>query len=1126
MSRFLQHGCARVPVTALAFCGKFVLSAEGPFLRVFQREKRAQILSERLFKSQAVHGILEVHSSEQERSSIILVYGGLFVRLVKIFVDRPDELSKGPVFKVADWILDVASCPVPFDSTAGEKLDASADCSTVAVTAHNALLRFSWSINDPSLTLSSEELTCASRCMLYSAHCLWLSHSKVLVASGTAFGEILVWSCDFSSAAQAESSIHHFFTGHEGSIFGVRISSAFTTGDGNGSTCRLLASCSDDRTIRLWNITPLPKSTVMPASQDVLGLVQDRETGFGANISDQSKSLAVAWGHTSRVWAVRFVERTQFRINQLMSFGEDATTRVWQLDYEVDSSQALTVDIKLSDTSSFHSGKNIWSMATNYHHDGDKIEIVTGAADSAITSHLWPFEKLESVAEHSKADVQRSFAFLSPGSVISTANSGQVWKADVARKDGDVLWHSLGQLDELQGYSIAAGVPELGLAFIASKNGQVFCVGESSTHLSSLTQVERKISGIYASSVCTPDGKTLVSLFVTQVGETVAEHFLFSRDAELKIVRKVALRLPSPFVPTSATYAISDGCSVAFVGSRSGGLVIFPEVPFHDTSEIYEYQFSARHKLHTPEAIARLLWAPSTVLDSSKSLGLLISVGRDGRCTATDISQSLTTTLVHQSSLPLGPNAEGCYIDPQSKDLMVYGFRSKHFVLYNVTLEQEVLSVECGGAHRIWSFCPLPPGGGVGGTFVWNHANTFKLYHTAQASHDILRTGGHGREIKALAACPTRPGLLATGAEDTTIRLFQYGEVVWEHKHADFTSVKTIRKHVTGIQHLAWSADGRFLFSSGGGEEFFVWRVQNVPVIGLGVVCEAVCPTESENFDLRIMNFEVEQIGPTDPRDHGLDEDRDGEFIITMVFSDSTLRRYTYTSKLSTKTFRLIHVGTYATSCLTQVIHVDYRHFLTAGTDGHITFWPNIQTTSSSHKKAAVDNLRTELSFATRKMVHQSTVKALSHQRITADAALLLTGGDDNAVALSLIKTRHNHETKTSSTSVSTLIMPTAHAATVTASALLRCSEDENRFLAVTSGNDQRVKVWEITVDLEKEGVEGVDVSCVADEPTAVADVSDMAVLGCKEEDERRRTVVLVGVGMDAWTLDLGLHGE
>ncbi|KAK8237965.1 WD40-repeat-containing domain protein [Phyllosticta capitalensis] len=1115
MSRFLQHGCARVPVTALAFCDKHVLSAEGPFLHVFQRDEPSPVLSDKIFKSQAVHGILKVHSSENDQSTTILAYGGLYVRLIKILLDRSNgySLFKGPIAKASDWILDIASC-----QSAPETLDALADFSTVAVTAHNALVRLSWSMNDPSLSLSLHSLTTESRCMLYSAHCLWLSRDKILVASGTAFGEILIWSFDFSDIQNAKSSIHHFFTGHEGSIFGVRISSSFTTGDESGSPCRLLASCSDDRTIRLWDVSTLPNKAVMSSSKDVLGLVQDRETGFGANISpDNSESLAIAWGHTSRVWAVRFVEKpSSSQINQLVSFGEDATSRLWGLNFKATDAEPLAVDVKLMDTSSFHAGKNIWSMAMDPNDENGKIGIVTGAADSAIVSHVWPFEKLESAAEQSKADVQRSFTFLSPRSVITTANSGQVWRADVGK--GGVAWRRLKHVDELQGYSISAGLPELGLAFIASKNGHVYCVSERDDQLHTIAKVKRKIAGIYASSISGPDERTLVSLFVTQVGESLASHFLISNDTQ-ETVRRVTFILPSPFIPTSATYVISEDSGIAFIGSRSGGLAIYTKVPFVASGEIEEFQYVARHKLHTPEATTCLLWAPSAGADSSTSLGHLVSVGRDGRCAAINISPNLTTTLVHQSSLPFGPNAEGCYIDPQNNHLMVYGFRSKHFVLFNPAIEQEVLSVECGGAHRIWSFCPMPPGEGTGGTFIWNHANTFKLYHMAQASHRALRAGGHGREIKAMAACPTRPGLLATGAEDTTIRLFQYGEVGLECRRPDFTSVKTIRKHVTGIQHLAWSDDGRFLFSSGGGEEFFVWRIRNVPVIGLGVVCEAVCPTESEDFDLRIMSFEVEQRRSGQVQRQGLDEDENGEFIITLVFSDSTLRRYTYTSTSSSKSFHLLQVGTYATSCLTQVIHLSHRQLLTAGTDGHVAFWHTPQPPSVSDGGAFAE--RIEVSFAMRKAIHQSTVKALSYQRVTKDATLLLTGGDDNALAIHLIKTKDNAEPELPQVSMGTLLMPDAHAATVTASVLLRYGENANKFLAVTSGNDQRVKVWEITVDLAREGVEGVDVRCVANEPTAVADVSDMDVLG-HEEGEGMRTVVLVGVGMDAWTLNLG----
>lgn len=80
------------------------------------------------------------------------------------------------------------------------------------------------------------------------------------------------------------------------------------------------------------------------------------------------------------------------------------------------------------------------------------------------------------------------------------------------------------------------------------------------------------------------------------------------------------------------------------------------------------------------------------------------------------------------------------------------------------------------------------------------------------------------------------------------------------------------------------------------------------------------------------------------------------------------------------------------------------------------------------------------------------------------------------------------------------------------------------RLLAVTSGSDQRVKVWEIVVDAEKAGADALDARRLADKGTAVADVSDVVLLAAESGNgsiEQKRTVVVVGVGMEAWTVDV-----
>lgn len=1164
-----QHECTRTPVTALAFAGPYILTAEGPFLRVFLKNGSDCLYSEKIFKNQTVHGLVVIDASRPDYSSVI-AYGGHLVRYLRLSHDevaRTFALNQGPVARVSDWVLDLAH---PFQEL--NRPPSSSSHATLAVTAHNQIVRLCWTSSTPSTctanppTLTVSNLTISSRCILYSAHLSWLSAAKVLVASGTAFGEILVWSCDFTDLEKPRSCVHHFFTGHEGSVFGVQISPPFSVSENQEARHQLLASCSDDRTVRIWDISQLPDGGDFSTSDDALGLVQDRETGFGANVnSDQEDCLAIAWGHTSRVWAIRFVGfSASDKVRRFVSFGEDATSRVWDLDCKASEHgqpKRLKVSTKLLDTRAFHSGKNIWATDLALSPQFAGFETCTGAADSAIVSTHWPLNPLESVSPQPTTDAHRCCSFVSDRLVISATNSGKIIRG---RDDDDgFVWEVVDHIEDLKGYSVSVGLPECTLAFLAGSSGKIYAYQDSTRQFSVVAQLSRKISGAFASRFRDSDGSDFVSLIVTTVSAKVAESFLFSWNPdtlELQLRRKAALELPRSFIVTSALYTPTSAQTIIFLGARNGSVAQFSDLTPEETSEADTVQSRAIFELHAPETVTSLVWIPrdsSTV--NPNHLGYLISTGRDGHYAATEIYTDKHAVVAHQISLPFGPNVEGCYVDGDS--LIVYGFRGKHFVVVNASTEQEVFSVECGGAHRIWSFCPSAEG--EGGTFVWNQASTLKLHSTGVLSHRIIRSGGHGREIKAAAACPSDPCIVATGAEDTTIRIFEYG--AHDGSQPDFRCVRVLRKHVTGIQHLAWSDDGYYLFSSGGYEEFFVWRVRRLPIIGLGIVCEAVCPPESELPDLRIMSFSAQPISTAED---------DAIFHVTLVYSDSTIRvsntpqhsphppnlptdppqAYFYASTPTAKTFALLHVGTYLTSCLTQATHLSPSLLLTAGTDGHIAFWPLPTAPPSPPPNANDANADPDplpLTPTTRTRLHQSTIKALACARLSPATSLLLTAGDDNAVAFTLLTTGEetNTASRTKTKTKTTLVIPRAHAATVTSAVLLRAGGKEGgeeRLVAVTAGSDQRVKVWEVVVergallDGEEEGsgpsrgVDAVRVRRLADEGTAVADVSDVVVLAAAAEEGRRRidgmeeeaaaqrrTVVVVGVGMEAWGLDV-----
>ena len=254
------------------------------------------------------------------------------------------------------------------------------------------------------------------------------------------------------------------------------------------------------------------------------------------------------------------------------------------------------------------------------------------------------------------------------------------------------------------------------------------------------------------------------------------------------------------------------------------------------------------------------------------------------------------------------PNIEGCYVDPGTSRLILYGFNSKYFVVYDESRHIELMRVDCGGAHRLWAFHPARNGATkFPGSFAWTQASQFMWVFGRTMETKLIKEAGHGREIKASSICPisTCSGktLLATGAEDTEIRLFEYEN---KSPSKSLKCVRIIKQHNTGIQHLSWSKDGKYLFSSGGQEEFFIWKIQQVPIIGIGVVLLSALPHTGETSDLRITSFDTEFTAVTDERDAQL-------YPMIKVFMHFPTPQSGYTSTIS-----ITRHGIYFPQALTQ----------------------------------------------------------------------------------------------------------------------------------------------------------------------------------------------------------------
>ena len=1026
--------------------------------------------------------------------------------------------------------------------------------------------------------------------MFYSAHLIWLSPTKILIASGTAFGDVIVWSF---TIGQGHGTIrkHYAFPAHEGSVFGVRISEPLYLSPDEPAS-RLLASCSDDRSIRIWDVTNLSECSANPNLDQEPG-----DTGFRTWTEEpdrsapctEAKHLATATGHVSRIWSVHFLPQLVCRGRQhdlikFVSIGEDATCRIWKLTSlsTENTCDSYPYSISLLATAITHSGKNIWSISTlersldHLNHLG----FVVGGADAGIsaysakslankepkylewsldgvfhemTSYLGPNTMTTQGLEGLRSDIVRSYAFLGDGNFIYTTNSGALISsrsspAHLLNED-KLGWKCIGIFPNLKGYSVTTSLPRLSLAFFAEAGGAIRAYDGTSDVVFPVLQVDRKVTGLFVQEVKMDEGsqQNLVVLTVTFLGSRppkfISLEYQSTKRSHLSIsdIKDIDISMVFQKEITAVHTIFQERSTIHFIGSRNGYITALQIVPIDQP--ILEQSncrsdtaiLSVLEHTHGKEAVTSMQW----IKDGNTRGGWLFSTGRDGHLVVHHFDRTFSKpTLVHRLPVPLGQNLEGLHMDLELRELLVHGFYSTNFILYDVLAAQEIMSTQCGGAHRTWAFDlhrSADTGRITGGTLIWTKASKSNLHSVTESPNRITRSGFHGREVRVCAIASTSlPGsslgpLIATGAEDTDIRLLSYINCSSSRGvEQDFRCIAIMRKHNTGIQSLKWSGDGSYLFSSGGFEEFFVWKISATPVLSVGVICESVLPVEAGS-DLRIPDFAIKELD---------ESDKEGkEFLIALVYSNSTIKTYRYsTSKVDGRRWTLIGQSHYTASCLTLIEFFKFEDLalsLTAATDGHIALWKQYDHSNPMFAPAE-DNSDCGRPLKCIR-IHQNAIKCVSVTQLSQTVTLILTGADDNSIGITLLKHQRDGGWQSLPMLSSTMIIPRAHAASITTSTIFHLSEDASQtggqlhLQAVTSGNDQRIKIWHISVDISAPGVEGVAVEKLDNVPTAVADVSSVAVFPVgvhaagHGSDESligaRRKILVCGVGMEVWNM-------
>ncbi|KAI0170460.1 hypothetical protein BJ166DRAFT_516082 [Pestalotiopsis sp. NC0098] len=1167
------------PITALAFYTSstdgrlYLLAGEDNHVKLYDVETSEFRGDIGLFPAQSVHGIAVSAGGGGGKKQRILVWGGYSVAilptdLVEAVVsdgrDGVSTMTRPVVVEAADWVFEGIVSPHAPDELA-------------LLTAHNDLIRARY--DEESGRIEFRETVSPSRPILYSGNLAWEEPDCILVAAGTVFGEIVVWKYSAIPGQDPRCEVLFMFSGHEGSIFGVHVSPIIHLE--TGESLRLLASCSDDRTIRVWDITDpqdLSSGTRDEYQRKILAV---RQTGFGDSIEESSaeessaRCLAVAMGHISRIWQVEFPQ-SQAQLSSasidLWSFGEDATAQKWSLSLGTPETpsdsigKAQTPDLptrtrgQLKNEAVYanHNGKNIWAHAITTDQNGQLL-VVTGASDGKLAvignslriteertldevpampeivqneddtvvlapdattlaaesdlpvpapeldpendnpdSKVAKPKKKKNKVKKPVKDFFNRYALLSDGTVLTSTKNGRFFVGNAIKGSS---WEQLFLPDHFgeasSTYAVVKGSFDASAAYVGTAEGDVFVYHSGGpSEFKHVARVHGKVADIFPLETSSEDHDREYQrkqVLVTVLGSDSAS--LLELDGA-SVIKEVQVPVDRRSTVTSA--AIHSSFMV--LGSRTGYITML-EVADDKT---YEVKTSVEPK--TNDCVTSIIFLPPQPDDESAVNFLTTS--RDGRFriyTLYKFPESLRVTMIHETSPPFGPIIEGAWLAAAEDDvhggldLILYGFRSTKFVVWNETQRREVASIECGGGHRTFVYDPSPRQTASSGGFrlVWTQASQLCFFSQTHAPHRALKPGGHGREIKAVA---TSGDLVATAAEDTTIR-------IWSHDDKKPPRcLAVLESHTAGIQSMKWHGQSH-LFSSGGNKEFFVWRLGQLRSAYRGQIavrCEAVYPDRTDDLDLRIMNFDVSCM---------TNDTEDPSFLISMALSNSTLLAYAYSEAAG---FRLVARGAYTGACMTLVqhLHVDNNNdddsgaatiqVLTAATDGYLTIWEAHVSLYPSQTEAS--EFQTKL--VTR--AHQSTMKSLAVGTAPPPSPggetsyLVATGGDDDAVgAVHLRRDPSTGQFAVASKSV----VRSAHAAAVTGLALLSVSP-ETAVLASCS-NDQRVKRWEVA------GWRGEAprFRLLDNRYSAVADAGDLEVLG------EGGSFVVGGVGLEIWAV-------
>ncbi|XP_071406469.1 tRNA (34-2'-O)-methyltransferase regulator WDR6 [Pithys albifrons albifrons] len=425
-------------------------------------------------------------------------------------------------------------------------------------------------------------------------------------------------------------------------------------------------------------------------------------------------------------------------------------------------------------------------------------------------------------------------------------------------------------------------------------------------------------------------------------------------------------------------------------------------------------------------------------------------------------------------------------------DLLVLGFHADNFVVWSSRTSENLHCIPCGGGHRSWSYCSSPSAE----AFAFIKSGDVMLYcrEAEPCEQQVLLASLHGREItcvRRLGAVEV-PGhaalnVLVTGSEDTTACVL----VLSEHSRAAVPLAR-LSDHISSVRTLALAdptgpGDEGFgdkglsalLFSAGGRAQIECYRLvcAGDPTSESAVACQVIHVAShrlDEHWERKKNRHKLIKMDPeTRYMSLSVVPKTTTEQLSTLwkflaaACSDGSVRVFGLLE--AARKLVLVAESFHHQRCVLKVeafVHTgtggERRHLLcSAATDGSIAFWditgPITNAVDALYQaEGEMQPLALGVPLLTI-MAHSCGVNSLHVSKMPEGQYLVASGSDDGSIHVCLLGVSLGKGEATAGTSLQVLervSRPCAHAAHVTGIRVLRPD------LLLSASVDQRLTLW------------------------------------------------------------------